>query len=351
MTNIYKQLADHLNKLPGGYPETEDGVEIRILKRLFSPEEARIAIGLTMLPESVEAIAERLDIRPETLAAILNDMSHKGLIFRQTRKQQTFYMAAQFVIGIWEYHVNDLDEELIRDFNTYAPYLTHLWTQQKTKQLRVVPISKSLSAGMEIMPYDVAEEIIKKQSKIVVAPCICRKEHRMAGKGCDNPLEVCLCFGSGAYYYEENGLGRSISNEEALSVLQKGIDAGLVLQPGNAKKAMNICMCCGCCCQIIKNLKTIEQPARAVNSNYFAVVDETACVGCDNCTDRCHMDAIQMDEIAQVNLERCIGCGVCIPSCDTDAIRLEVKPADQRQETPATVFETYLNIAKERELI
>ena len=40
-------------------------------------------------------------------------------------------MAAQFVIGIWEYHVNDLDEGLIRDFNEYIPYLTDHMTKPK----------------------------------------------------------------------------------------------------------------------------------------------------------------------------------------------------------------------------
>jgi ferredoxin len=203
---------------------------------------------------------------------------------------------------------------------------------------------------MEIMPYEAAEEIIRKQSKIVVSPCICRKEHAMAGHGCDNPLEVCLVFGSGAYYYEENGLGRSITTEAALEVLSRGMDAGLVLQPGNSKKAMNICMCCGCCCQVLKNLKTLDAPARAVNANYFASVDETVCVGCGVCADRCHMEAILVDGVAAIDPDRCIGCGVCVPTCDAEALTLNPKPEARRTEPPNTVFDTYFNIARERGL-
>jgi len=62
MTNdIYQNLAKHLDNLPTGFPSTETGVEIRLLKRLFSPEEAKIAVGLKMKQEPVSVIAERLD--------------------------------------------------------------------------------------------------------------------------------------------------------------------------------------------------------------------------------------------------------------------------------------------------
>ncbi len=36
MSDVYVQLARHLNRLPAGFPATASGVEIRILKRLFS---------------------------------------------------------------------------------------------------------------------------------------------------------------------------------------------------------------------------------------------------------------------------------------------------------------------------
>ncbi len=48
---IYKKLARHLDNLPGGFPPTDSGVELRILKRLFTEEEAELAIRLTLIPE------------------------------------------------------------------------------------------------------------------------------------------------------------------------------------------------------------------------------------------------------------------------------------------------------------
>ena len=145
MTDVYQRLANHLDNLPGGFPPTESGVELRILKRLFSKMEAEIVPGLTMMPEPVSAIAARMDRNPADLAAMLEDMSKKGLIFRLSKGGEKHYMAAQFLIGIWEYHLNDLDEELIRDVNEYIPHFMKAgWVNQKTRQLRVVPICHAL---------------------------------------------------------------------------------------------------------------------------------------------------------------------------------------------------------------
>ena len=348
MEPIYNTLAQHLDTLPGGYPATESGIELRILKRLFTPEEAEIAVHLTLMPEPASAIAQRIGADETKLTAILKDMSHKGLIIRMEKKGELKFMAAQFMVGIWEYHVSDLDAGLIKDVNEYLPYLTETQEKVRTQQLRVIPISKSLAADIEVMPYELAEEIIQQQSKIVVAPCICRREHQMVGEGCDKPVEACLIFGGSAYYYEGNGIGRTISQQEALDILKQGINAGLVLQPGNAKKPSNICMCCGCCCQILKMLQRSDKPAKIACTNYYAVVDEESCINCGNCEDRCQMEAIIIDEVAQVDLDRCIGCGLCIPSCDVEAIRLEAKDAEDQWVPPANVVETYTNIAKER---
>jgi ferredoxin len=352
MSDIYATLARHLDHLPTGFPSTESGVEMRILRRLFTPEEAETATLLTMMPEPAAGIAQRSGRKVSDLADRLESMAARGLIFRLSKGGTLLYSAAQFVIGIWEYHLNDLDEALIRDVNEYMPTLMkHSWLGTKTKQLRVVPVAQSVSAEMGVMPFEAAEAIIDRQSKIVVSPCICRKEQKMIGKGCDKPMEACFSFGGAAFYYEQNGLGREIDKAEALEILKAGVDAGLVLQPGNQQKSVNICMCCGCCCGVLKNLKIMDRPARVVHSNYYAQVDEAACTGCETCMDRCQMDAISMTEIAQVNLERCIGCGLCVTECPTDAMTLKRKAAEAHYVPPRNVVETYMNIAHERGLI
>ncbi|MFP5213789.1 MAG: 4Fe-4S dicluster-binding protein [Acidobacteriota bacterium] len=347
--DVYEALAAHLDRLPAGFPRTPENVEIRILKRLFTPEEAALAQLVSLKPQPPEDIAARSGHDPAELAAKLEAMSRRGLIFRVRKGDMVLYMAAQFVIGIWEYHVNDLDPELIRDINEYLPHFFKGMASLGTPQLRTIPISKALPSEQAIVAYDEARKIVLEQEKVLVAPCICRKEHQIMGHGCDRPMESCLVFGVGADYYLENGLGRMIEKEEALGILDRAEASGLVLQPSNAQKVVNICTCCGCCCQILKNLKKLPAPARHVASNYFAVVDSEACSGCSICAGRCQMDAVDLEGgTASILKDRCIGCGLCVSTCPEEAISLEMKPEEERTTPPANFMETHKRIAKER---
>ena len=162
------------------------------------------------------------------------------------------------------------------------------------------------------------------------------------------PLETCMVFGGGAYYYEENGLGRSISQEEALEILNIGLEAGFVLQPGNAQKTWMLCTCCGCCCDVLTNVKKWDKPAKYMNTSYYAAVNEEDCTACGICMDRCQMDAITVDDIAHVDTDRCIGCGLCIVKCEPNAISLVEKSEAERWIPPANIVETYVKIGQER---
>ena len=350
--DVYERLATFLDGLPAGFPRTESGVELRILKKLFTEEEAHIACHLHMWPESVETIAQAANRPVPELADTLEDMSRKGLIGRSDRPEGPMYAAAQYVIGIWEYHVNDLDEELIKDMNEYIPALFDAMNRIKTQQLRTIPIGASLEGEGAVMPYEDARILIEKQSKILVAPCICRKEHAMVGKGCGKLMEACLVFSSGAYFYEKNGIGRSISKEEALNILRQAEQQGLVLQPSNAQKIMNICLCCGDCCQILKTIKRHQNPSEFVHSNHYARVRSEDCIGCEVCLERCQMDAIQMqNDVAVIDLNRCIGCGLCVPTCAVKAIDLLRKEEKDCHVPPNNIVEMYMRIAEERGLI
>jgi ferredoxin len=351
MEDVFKRLARHLDNTPSGFPETESGVELRILKQLFTTEEAGLALSLVLSLEPVETIARRAGKNPETIEPLLLEMGRKGLIIHVNRDGKNVFMLLHFVVGIWEYQVNRLTPELIKDFNEYVPYLIKDQYKNKTQQLRVVPVAKAVNTELNIMDYEQVESIIKSQSKILVAPCICRKEHTIMGEGCGREMETCLVFAGGAYIYESRGIGRIISQAEALDIVKKGVKQGLVPQPSNAKKPLNICLCCSCCCQILKNIKEFEAPAKIVSSNFQADVDADACTGCQACQEICPMDAIEMDEeriIAQVNLDRCIGCGLCVTVCEFEAMHLKDKKDTEKIEPPANLMETYINITREK---
>jgi len=353
MENVYKKLAVHLDNTPSGYPETESGVELRILKQLFTKEEAELALSLVLMLEPVQAIAKRAEKDPKKIEPILIEMGVKGLILHIKRDGVNTFMLLHFVVGIWEYQVNRLTKELIKDFNEYVPYLMKDQYQHKTQQLRIVPVGKSVNTELNIMDYEQVENIIKSQSKILVAPCICRKEHEIMDNGCGKLMEACLIFGSGAYIYESRGIGRTISHEEALEIVKQGEKQGLVPQPSNAQKPVNICLCCDCCCQILNNIKNVDAPAKIVHSNFQAEVDQENCEGCRACEEICPMDAIAIDAkkiVAMVNYDRCIGCGLCVTACVFDAICLTDKKEIERVEPPAKLMDTYIKIAQEKGL-
>jgi NAD-dependent dihydropyrimidine dehydrogenase PreA subunit len=346
--SIYLKLAKHLDNMPAGYPSTKSGVELRILKRFFSTHEAELALHVTLIPEEARVIAHRAKISPKEAASRLEEMSLKGLIYRITSKNKpTQYMSNQLVIGIWEFHVNDLDPQLISDMEEYIPSLMkEAW---KVPQLRTIPVNQSITAKMEISTYEKAEELIRKHHKIAVAPCICRREKKMLNKGCDAPEETCMVFGKAAEYYLGNGMGRIIDQQEAFDIMRKADDYGLVIQPSNSQKAANICFCCGCCCGVLRNLKRYPKPVDLVSSPFHVTTNEDLCDGCRICTERCPMDALSLENFkSTVDLNRCIGCGLCVTTCPTDSLQLVRKPEEEQQVVPKTNMHNYINLARKR---
>jgi len=348
-TNVYNNLAIHLDNLPGGFPKTESGVELRILKRLFTPEDAELATHLTLIPETARVVARRAKIRPEEAERRLEDMSRRGLIFRMAiREKPPEYIAMQFFIGIWEHQVNNLNPEFIRDMEEYGPILFNHKTWKKTPQLRTIPVRQSITPQLEVMSYEKAEEMVWDKKRAVVAPCICRRERKIMGEGCEKPEDACLVFGMGAVYYQRNGFGRAIDRQEVLDILKTADKAGLVLQPGNSKDIANICCCCGCCCAILKNMKLHPRPAELVLSAFLAEIHTESCTGCGVCVKRCQMDALRLEgEKAILDAVRCIGCGLCVSTCPTKSLKLVRKPGPQ-PEIPSDLVEADMRMARMR---
>jgi ferredoxin len=325
-------------------------VELRILRKLFTPEEAELAVHVTLIPEEAYVIAHRAGLSQDAAADRLAAMAQKGLIFCVHRENRApRYQAAQFAVGIWEYQVNKMDEAFVRDMEEYWPIFFDMDLWQAAPQLRTIPVRESVRVEHEIMDYERAEALIREQSAIAVAPCVCRQDREIAGEPCDKPLETCLSFGSGADYYVHNGMGRAVTQEEALSIIRQANEAGLVLQPSNSKTATFICCCCGCCCGVLRNIKAQPHPAELVASPFEATLDVEACVGCGVCVDRCQMDALALtDGVAALDPDRCIGCGLCVTTCPTGALTLMRKPPSKQRPVPRDITQTMLKVGQAR---
>lgn len=254
-------------------------------------------------------------------------MSKKGLVFRVRRKGKILYNTAPFMIGLYEYSVKKIDRNLAKLFNKYykEAYMEELGASG-VPGFKVIPIEQNIEPNMTLYPYHKLIESIKEARVISVTDCICRKESRLLGEGCDYPLETCLSFGTAAEYYIENEIGRKISTEEAIEIVKKADEAGLVHAGANSKHLSNICNCCPCCCASMKGItKYGLDKHRFLNALFISRINSELCIGCGQCVDRCPVDAINLEDYAVVEKDLCLGCGLCASMCPENAISMHLR--------------------------
>ena len=58
--DTYLRLREFMDRMPGGFPATESGVEIKLLQKLFEPEAAEIVMKLGPGPLAVSQAAKKL---------------------------------------------------------------------------------------------------------------------------------------------------------------------------------------------------------------------------------------------------------------------------------------------------
>ena len=337
--NSYEKLRAFLDTFPIGFRKTQSGVEIEILKRLFTEEETELATFLTIRPERARSIARRAGKNSTEIGKKLDSMAKKGLIFRARRDNKTLYNAAPFMIGLYEYSVNKIDKELAQLFKEYyhEAGLDEIGASN-IPGFKVIPLKETIQTKTTLFPYQLLEESIRNARVIAVADCVCRKESQLLGEGCDHPIETCLSFGTAAEYYIENEMGRKLTSEEAIQILKEADESGLVHAGANSKHLSNICNCCPCCCVSMKGMTQFGQDKQKfMNAVFESIIDEELCVACENCVERCPVKAITIEDIAIVNRDLCLGCGLCASVCPEEAISL--KPREDCEEPFDRVLE------------
>ena len=336
---IYQKLARHLDRLPGGFSPSRTGADLRLLEKLFRPEEAELAVHLTLDRESADVIAARAGLGPDTAEQRLAEMAQRGLILSCLDEDGTCsYQAAPLVVGIYEWQVSNLNADLLDAFDAYWSTAEERARTETIRQMRTIPVQESIESHLEALTYEQVNEMVQAHTHFAVAPCICRRRARLRGEGCAAPEESCLVFGDWADYYARTGRGRAIDRTEMFALLAQADAANLVLQPSNSRDVSFICCCCGCCCGILRGLKSHPRPADLVANNFIAALVAETCEGCWTCLDRCQMGALAADgEHVALKSERCIGCGLCVTTCPSGALTLTRKPENTRQPVPATL--------------
>jgi len=360
---IYKRLAKHLSALGMGYPEKEELLEI--LRENFTPLEAEVALVIPTKvipfePTPVSEIEPHLSISREELESILSNLAQRGLLFSKKIKDgNTGYALQQFGYGFpqtffWRGVNTPIAKKMAELVAKYSgkEQLKEVYGNTKTKAFRYVPASLSLEPEQHaVFPFEMMGEVIKKVKVIALVHCPCRATAHLIGKKrCDHSLENCIKYDELAEYLIEKGIGKEITKQEALEVIRKSEDAGLVHMVDNAREGIkHTCNCCGCCCWSVGTIRRKKIPRDVLMATYFLrETDQEKCTGCGECVEICPVNVIKMEgDFPVIDKEWCIGCGVCAVPCPTGAVKL-VRKSDAIP--PKDFKELHQEILKERKL-
>ncbi|MFZ5820521.1 MAG: ATP-binding protein [Chloroflexota bacterium] len=339
---VYKRLAERLDALPNGFPPAPDGAELRLLAKLFTPEEAALASQLRLTREAPEQVAARTGGDPAETRQLLKGMARRGLIAAGRTEAGLGYGLMPFVVGIYEMQIGNMDEELAALFEAYYKQAFVEVLRVKPQVHRVIPVNESVKADLQVHPFESAAGLVNNAQAWGVLDCICRVQKALIGEPCGHPVDVCMTLSDLPNAFDNNPTIRAVSRDEALSTLRRAAEAGLVHSVSNNQKGLHyICNCCTCSCGILRGMAEVGIAGVVAHSSFINQVDARLCNGCETCLSYCQFGALAMgdDMIVQVDALRCAGCGVCVPACPNGALGMVYRPEADRPAIPETIKE------------
>lgn len=347
--SVYNQLQQILDIHPASAPASPHFDEI--LKTLFTIEEAQLAVHMNFAPKPVAKIAESAGVETEKASQILEGMAKKVIIFSKEKNGAMSYGLVPTIPGLFEFPFmkgggTPMHDKLGKLWSAYHDdALGESFAGSPTPQMRVVPVEKSLTPQSVAHPYEEVAHLIQTADYISLAQCACR----VSVKKCDAPKDVCMIFGAPGKFIVSQGYAREIDKDEAMAVLDKAEEAGLVHTSNNSEdKASVICNCCPCCCTILRGKTELSHPHAFATSAWVPEWDYNLCSHCGECADeRCPMDALSLiGDFLDIEENFCIGCGLCVSGCPEEALTLI-----KRDETPKvlkTVQEMGMTVLQEK---
>ena len=166
----FDKLANALDKLPNAFPRTKSNVEILILKKIFSPQEAWLAGQLTGTMESMEEIAQRTGLPVKDTLERLTEMEKLRLIMGN---EKTGFRLRPFIVGFWESQLDSMDHELSHFFEMYFDEDGAELMEHQPALHRVIPSHSALKKEL-IIPYDDLREMMIAAKSFHLRDCICR---------------------------------------------------------------------------------------------------------------------------------------------------------------------------------
>ena len=361
LVDVYERLADSMEAQPAGFTRTPSKLEIKLLKLVFTPEEALIACTLTRNPETAAEIAERVGLPETEVVVLLESMIPRRMVRADTLALETGvkglgkveakpgqepkaesvkrYRVSPFLVGWYESFLQDTKPTSKEFAEIYQQYVIEgggekIFSPRPGSQ-GVIPYRGSLKPEwLKREPHNDIDAHFLRHERFLVIDCVCKKEQvALHGHSCDLPMKRCGFVG----LPPATPLSENVLTREEASKLWNELDAmGTMIIEGfygftmGAEEPQFVggCHCCGCCCCILNagrlgNLKETVQ-----RSNYRAVKDYDKCVNCGECVRRCQVFAHTWEEAGNskksiYDRAMCVGCGSCTMGCKYDALHLE----------------------------
>jgi len=326
--DVYRALIDMYRQTPLWSDEIE-GSLLEVLRLQFTPQEADLAVKVGLEGRKLDRIQESTGLEPEVLKAMLHAMADKGTMWIGPESRDPDYrtigIAGPGLIetGAWGNVRFPHSVRLMKALYTFqVDFARHVLARIPIPVARVWTTPAALPGDAQ--PSENLAEKIRQAGAWGVSVCSCRLPHWIAdpGRHCDHLLETCLFMGDQARWGAAHGLCREISYDEAMEIVRRSNENGLVhtYDPDEF-----ICNCCPDCCVLQVGMR---EPGAVVlqPSEFTARISEETCAACGVCADRCPVNAVTVHESAAVDEKRCLGCGVCFPTCDTGSVSLVRRP-------------------------
>ena len=356
--DVHYKLGERLNEGPMKMPLTDAFLDI--LREYYTEEQAAVGANFPKGAHVGKDLAKHYGRDEKELVEFLETMAGSGLIFTVRKNNgETEYSLTPFVPGVFEFQLmrgtdTPQDRKTARMVTDFMESMEDMMAEimknnpeivqemMPDAAARTVTVEKELPQTGEIYPYEKLTEMVQNETSFCASVCYCRHHAFLIDEPCkveNVPRYSCLSFGNVAEFVIEHKFGKRISKEECLKILEEVEEAGLVHNANNFIGDMVfVCNCCGCCCGFIKMLKKFENKAILAYSNFEVAIDEDTCSGCEDCIERCQMEALSLndDEIIVVNKENCIGCGNCVSVCPTECLSMVRRSNTKPPEAGAT---------------
>jgi Pyruvate/2-oxoacid:ferredoxin oxidoreductase delta subunit len=343
----YEKLMQRFASQGGRYPGMDIPEFYEMASELFTPEEASVASAMPKGLCTALQLAESLGKSQEDVESTLEAMANKGICMSVSADGSQVYVLLPFIPGIFEYQFmrgtrTERDRRLAKLIHAYKEAVDAIKGVPKVSFpfTRVITVDQKVEVGNQVRTFDQMSTYVENADPIAVCTCYCRHEAELLDENntCGKPNDVCMQFGVGARFSIDRGMGREVTKKEALEIIRRAEEAGLVHCSVNHQKVDFVCNCCADHCVILQTALAQPKPGLALNSGFQPDIHQEQCTFCEQCIDSCPATALAMseDDVLLVDLDRCFGCGVCATICPTEAISLTAKdgypepPADQQ---------------------